>query len=101
MDENLKEDKIYIDAFNAKSQEIESHELTIDQNNDWLLTAKDGHFIKFPSSFSKKDVLKGLEEYQAANEGQINVEAQEAENKKRLDAFREDSEEEESEEEPE
>jgi hypothetical protein len=85
-----KVEPVYLDAFNARTQQVEPHVLTINKNKEYVLTSKGGDFLKFSTDLSNEQLLKKLEEHRKASEGQVLEDADEveAENQEKLDSFR-------------
>ena len=53
-------------AFCAKCQEETEHAASV-SGNDVVLTCPCGHFVKFPSAFSKEEMAAFLEKHKACN----------------------------------
>lgn len=58
------------DIFNAKTQQEEKAELTVDDNNEIVAEFKDGGIVKFPAGVSKEELDDLIEQHKEANEGQ-------------------------------
>jgi len=56
--------------FNARTQEIEDAEMSVDDNNEIVATFADGGFVKFPAGLSEKDFEELIGLHQEHNEGQ-------------------------------
>jgi len=56
--------------FNAKSQQVEDAEFTVNDNHEILATFADGGFVKFPPGLTQDEFDALLEAHQSANEGQ-------------------------------
>lgn len=56
--------------FNAKSQQIEDAEMSVDDNNEIVATFKDGGIVKFPAGLSQADFDKLVQAHEDANKGQ-------------------------------
>src|SRR3954462_2723955 len=59
-----------MEVFNAKTQQLEEVEFSVDKNNEILATFPDGHFLKFPAGSTEAEVKDLLEAHHASNEGQ-------------------------------
>jgi hypothetical protein len=75
-------------AFNAQTQRDEPHTVTMDVAGEYVFTAEDGSFLKFPATFTKKDIEKALKAHKEANTGQVSMAKVEAENNKKLGALK-------------
>lgn len=71
-------------AFCAIEQLDKDHEVTIDQNGEYLFRCDCGAFFKLPADFTKEQIAAHLKEYKEANEGQLSQAAIEAENEEKL-----------------
>lgn len=56
--------------FNAKTQQVELAELSVDANNEIVATFSDESVVKFPAGLSKEEFAGLVEAHQKANEGQ-------------------------------
>lgn len=56
--------------FNAKTQQVELAELSVDANNEIVATFCDDSVVKFPAGLSKEEFKKLIDAHQKANEGQ-------------------------------
>lgn len=69
-------------VFCAKEQKETAHVLDIDGNGEIVLTCECGSFIKLPRGTDAEGLKAYVATHKAANEGQISVEALEAEKEK-------------------
>jgi len=60
-----------IQAFNARTQEVEDAVVTVDKNGEFVVTFEDNSFIKFPAHFSASDIKEHLAKHEEHNTGQI------------------------------
>ena len=68
-------------AFCANCQKTTAHRATIDANQELVLTCDCGRFIKLPTEgMTAADVEAYLAAHEQANQGQVSVAAQEAQN---------------------
>lgn len=58
------------ELFNAKSQQVEEAQLTVDFNNEIVATFEDGGIIKFPASLTDTEFEKLITLHQKRNIGQ-------------------------------
>lgn len=58
------------ELLNAKTQELESAELSVDDNNEIVATFKDGGVIKFPAGLTQKQFDNLIETHNDGNIGQ-------------------------------
>lgn len=65
------------ELFNARTQQIEEAELTVDKNNEIVATFEDGGFIKFPAGMTKAEFTKALKLHEKHNVGQEPVDPEE------------------------
>lgn len=56
--------------FNAKTQQVEEAEMTVDNNNEIVATFDDGGIVKFPAGLSDDEFQKLVSEHSLANAGQ-------------------------------
>jgi hypothetical protein len=76
-----------IKAFNAVTQQVEDAVVTVDKNNEFLVTFADSSFLKFPADFDVEDLKAGLKANEEANLGQVSaaeMEAQRVANEEKL-----------------
>ena len=74
--------------FCANEQKETEHVLDIDGNGEIVLTCSDcGRFVKLPKGTDAEGVKKFIESHKVANEGQLSVEAMEAEKERLLEAL--------------
>lgn len=75
--------------FNAKTQQVEDAELTVDANNEIVATFADGCVLKFPAGLTDKQFEKLVEKHQSGNEGQevITAEMEAERDKERSASF--------------
>jgi hypothetical protein len=82
---------VILQVLNIKTQEVEDHVLTIN-GNEFILTAKDGTFVKFSTDLSKDELYEAIDAYNKNpdNRNQVLEDADEVEAEKeaRLDEFR-------------
>lgn len=57
-------------VFNAKVQEHQETEWSVDQNGEFVCTFEDGHFIKFPGDTTEAELKKLVAEHEKQNAGQ-------------------------------
>jgi len=62
------------DIFCTNEQKLTEHEVSIDNNGEFLLTCECGEFIKLPGDMDKEGIDKALEDNQAENEGKVTLE---------------------------
>lgn len=73
-------EKKTIAVFSAELQRETPHEIDIDGNGEIVLTCTEtGRFLKFPKGTTADELKAKLAEHKAANEGQVSMEAVEAE----------------------
>lgn len=58
------------ELFNAKTQQLEDAEMTVDDNNEIVATFADGGIIKFPASLTKPEFEKLITQHEKRNTGQ-------------------------------
>ncbi len=59
-----------MDIFNARTQQVEEAEMSVDANNEIVATFDDGTIVKFPSGLTKAEFTKLIKAHKDANEGQ-------------------------------
>ena len=77
-----------IKAFNAGTQQTENAVISVNGENEFLVTFKDKSFFKMPATFTAQDIKDYLIAYEEANKGQISaadVEKEKVENESKLD----------------
>lgn len=78
-------DKVIVEFYNASTQKREPHVVTKDSNGEYILTADDGTFVKYPASMTPEEVMADLDKYEEANKGQIKMDMDEVEAKNKED----------------
>jgi hypothetical protein len=61
-------------AFCANCQAETPHAITMDENQEGVLTCDCGRFIKIPAGMSKDDIDSHLEAHKESNQGQVTQE---------------------------
>lgn len=56
--------------FNAKTQQVELAELSVDDNNEIVATFSDQSIVKFPAGLSEKEFSDLIKAHKESNEGQ-------------------------------
>lgn len=56
--------------FNARSQQVEDAEMSVDANNEIVATFQDGGFIKFPAGLTKDEFDALIVKHEEDNKGQ-------------------------------
>jgi hypothetical protein len=56
-------------VFNNAAQQVEDAELTVDHNNEIVITFKDKSFFKLPAGLTKKEFEAALEAHEVHNKG--------------------------------
>lgn len=74
--------------FNAKTQQVEDAEFTVDKNNEIVATFQDEGFIKFPANLTKDEFESLVADHQTANRGQESISPEE---QAKMDAERQNS----------
>jgi hypothetical protein len=77
-------------AFCAAEQTETEHEVTIDENGEFLFTCECGRFFKLSGDLDKDGIKEALVKHQEQNQGQLTVEAIEAANEEKLALLDED-----------
>ena len=62
------------DIFCTNEQEITEHEVSIDNNGEFLLTCKCDEFIKLPGDLNKAEINQAIKENEKENEGKVTLE---------------------------
>lgn len=56
--------------FNARTQQTETAEMSVDHNNEIVATFKDGSFVKFPAGLTREQFEDLILAHEADNTGQ-------------------------------
>jgi ribosomal protein L44E len=71
-------------AFCANCQEIKEHEVSIDNNGEFVFVCDCKRFFKLPAGLDKDGINEALARHEKANKGQISQAKIDAENKEKL-----------------
>jgi len=62
------------DIFCTNEQKLTEHEVSIDNNGEFLLTCECGEFIKLPGDLNKAEIDQAIKENEKENEGKVTLE---------------------------